>query len=143
MLAATTSTFRLATRTTAVRAARTFGATTANPHNVQTLEDLDAVTAFRQDNPKSVLYFTAVWCPPCKQIKPVYHDLSSTTTTSDDKNIAFGLVDVDDNPDAAVEFQISSVPTFIFSTGTTAVERYSSADPHALQKNVDALAARE
>ena len=71
--------------------------------------------------------FQKVWCPPCKQIKPVYHELSKTT----DK-VAFGLVDVDDNGDAAVEFQISAVPTFIFSDGEKVLQRFSGADPNQL-----------
>lgn len=33
-------------------------ATASGSHKVVTLEELDDVTKFRQDNPKSVLYFT-------------------------------------------------------------------------------------
>lgn len=76
----------------------------------------------------------ATWCPPCKQIKPIYHDLSTTT-----ESVAFGLVDVDDNNEAAVEFQISAVPTFVFSQGEATMERLAGADPNKLQQNLAAL----
>lgn len=73
----------------------------------------------------------------CKQIKPVYHELSKTV----DK-VAFGLIDVDDNGDAAVEYQISAVPTFCFNDGETTVQRFSGADPNQLQQLLKDLADR-
>jgi thioredoxin-like negative regulator of GroEL len=63
--------------------------------------------------------------------------LSSTTDS-----VAFGLVDVDDNGDAAMEFNTTSVPTFVFSDGTTTVERLTGADPNQLQKLLKDLADR-
>lgn len=57
-----------------------------------------------------------------------------------DKGVAFGLVDVDDNADAAVEFQITAVPTFVFSKGETSVQRFSGADPNQLNQLITDLA---
>jgi len=60
--------------------------------SVKVLDTTDAVTKFRVDNPKSVLYFTATWCPPCKMIAPIYTSLAETYPT-----VAFGKIDIDSN----------------------------------------------
>lgn len=58
---------------------------------------------------KSVLYFTAKWCPPCRRIGPFFAELSEDTP-----NVTFGKVDIDDNPDATSMANVMSVPTFKF-----------------------------
>ena len=98
------------------------------------LSDTDAVDKFRTINERSVMYFTASWCPPCKMISPVYDELSKKYP-----NVAFGKIDVDENQDAAMEFQISAVPTFIFSKGATASNKFSGADKAQLEKLVQEL----
>lgn len=61
------------------------------------------------DRDKSVLYFTAKWCPPCRRIGPFFAELSLDTP-----NVTFGKVDIDDNPDATSMAKVMSVPTFKF-----------------------------
>jgi thioredoxin-like negative regulator of GroEL len=56
--------------------------------------------------------------------------------------VAFGLVDVDDNPDASSEFQVQSIPTFVTFDGETQVERFSGADPTKLETIVKDLEGR-
>ena len=102
--------------------------------SVITLSDQDATEKFRKMNSKSILYFTATWCPPCKMISPEYEKLSKTHS-----DVAFGKVDVDDNGDAAMDFEISAVPTFVFFHGDTVVNRFSGADTNALEKQIIAL----
>ena len=67
-------------------------------------------------------------CPPCKAIKPIYEELSKEY-----EGIAFGKIDIDDNQDAAVEYAISSVPTFIFFDGKTKYGQFSGADKNQLE----------
>ena len=102
--------------------------------SVITLSDTDAVDKFRTINSKSVMYFTATWCPPCKMIAPIYTELSSKYP-----DIAFGKVDVDENQDAAVEFQIQSVPTFVFSKNKESVNKFSGADKDQLESFLQEL----
>ena len=101
---------------------------------VVTLSDGDAVNKFRTINSKSVMYFTATWCPPCKMIAPIYTELSTKYP-----DVAFGKVDVDENQDAAGEFQISAVPTFIFSKSDETVNKFSGADKAQLEKLIQDL----
>lgn len=102
--------------------------------SVVTLSDTDAVEKFTKINDKSVCYFTAVWCPPCKQIKPIYEEMSEKY-----EGVAFGKIDVDDNADAAAEHEIQSVPTFIAFKGDSPIARFSGADPTQLTQMVEAL----
>lgn len=67
-------------------------------------------------------------------ISPIYDELSAKYP-----DVAFGKVDVDDNQDAAVEFKISAVPTFVFSKGEESVTTFSGADKGQLEKLVQDL----
>ena len=70
---------------------------------------------------KKVLYFTATWCPPCKAIAPVFEKLSGQHP-----NTTFLKIDIDQFSDAAAEYNIRSVPTFIFVNGRTILSQVSN-----------------
>ena len=53
--------------------------------------------------------------------------------------VAFGKIDVDDSLDSTLDFDISSVPTFVIFEGETAVHKFSGADPAQLELHVKAL----
>jgi len=57
---------------------------------------------------KTVYYFTADWCQPCKRTKPIVQELNREQTIA-----GFQIIDVDDNHDLVKSFNIKSVPTFI------------------------------
>jgi len=57
---------------------------------------------------KTVYYFTADWCSPCKRTRPIVEELSREQTTA-----MFQIIDVDDNSSLANTFMIQSIPTFI------------------------------
>ena len=57
---------------------------------------------------KTVYYFTADWCQPCKKTKPVVEELNREQSTA-----GFQIIDVDDNLELVKNFGIQSVPTFI------------------------------
>lgn len=57
---------------------------------------------------KTVYYFTADWCQPCKKTRPIVEELNREQTSA-----GFQIIDVDDNPELVKNFQIQSVPTFI------------------------------
>jgi thioredoxin 1 len=57
---------------------------------------------------KTVYYFTADWCQPCKKTKPVVEELNREQSTA-----VFQIIDVDDNLELVKNFGIQSVPTFI------------------------------
>ena len=56
---------------------------------------------------KTAKYFSASWCGPCKMLKPVVNEL-----ISEGHNIE--IIDVDDNQELALKYQIQSIPAIIF-----------------------------
>jgi thioredoxin-like negative regulator of GroEL len=76
--------------------------------------------------------------PTHKQvIKPIYKELSQEHT-----DVAMGTVDIDEEQDAAMEFQISAVPTFVFFDGETAVNKLAGADANQLKALIEDLKKR-
>lgn len=57
---------------------------------------------------RTVYYFTADWCQPCKRTRPIVEDLNRNQTIA-----GFQIIDVDDNPELVNNFNIRAVPTFI------------------------------
>ena len=57
---------------------------------------------------KSILYFTADWCQPCKKVKQIIEDINREHFPG-----IFQIIDVDIETDMAETFKISAVPTFI------------------------------
>jgi len=87
-------------------------------------------------NKITVIDFTATWCGPCKQIKPIFEQLAKDYT-----NLNFVKVDIDDARDVALDFSISSVPTFVFlKGGEEMTPRFSGADRNRLTKTIKGLA---
>ena len=57
---------------------------------------------------KTILYFTADWCGPCKKTRPIVEELNKDLSL-----INIKIVDVDSEMELAKKFEIKSVPTFI------------------------------
>ena len=57
---------------------------------------------------RTVFYFTADWCQPCKKVRPIVEELNRETS-----DVTFQIIDVDMENDLVKTFQITSVPTFI------------------------------
>jgi thioredoxin len=55
---------------------------------------------------KQILYFSATWCGPCKNFKPIMESVSNS--------IPVQFVDVDQNPTLAAQYNIRSIPTLVF-----------------------------
>ena len=55
---------------------------------------------------KVAKYFSAAWCGPCKQFKPIMQEL-----LDEGYNIEF--IDGDENKEVAIEYNIRSIPTTV------------------------------
>jgi thioredoxin 1 len=60
-----------------------------------------------------VVDFWAEWCGPCKSIAPILGELS----TDLDGQVTIAKVNVDDNPDLAMRYNVMSIPTLLVFNG--------------------------
>lgn len=60
-----------------------------------------------------VVDFWAEWCGPCKMVAPILGEIANE---QGDK-ITIAKVNVDDNPDLAMRFNVMSIPTLIVFDG--------------------------
>jgi thioredoxin 1 len=75
--------------------------------------------------------YTAAWCQPCKQLAPIFEELQNEMTNEIDI-IVFQTIDVDQNKDAAIEANVSSVPTVVFLKNGVSVYRFSGVLPKSV-----------
>jgi thioredoxin len=54
---------------------------------------------------KEILYFSATWCGPCKNFKPIMEQVS--------RELPVKFIDVDANPDMTAAYGVRSVPTLV------------------------------
>ena len=64
-------------------------------------------TVLKSDKPV-LLDFWASWCGPCLMQSPIIDQLAAAHS-----NVVFGKVNVDEEPDLASEYGITSIPTLI------------------------------
>nr|CCA15294.1 conserved hypothetical protein [Albugo laibachii Nc14] len=85
---------------------------------------------------KTIVYFTAKWCPPCKFISPIFDQLSYVHTA-----LEFVKVDVDELKETAHEAGVSSMPTFHFFRDGTFMKdlSFTGADESLLRTNAEKL----
>ena len=58
----------------------------------------------------AVVDFWAEWCGPCRLIGPIIEDLSKEY----ESRAVIGKVNVDDNPEISMKYNIRSIPTILF-----------------------------
>ena len=71
---------------------------------------------------KSILYFTADWCQPCKKVKPIVEELNRESADT-----RFQIVDADSEIDLVKSFEVRSIPTFILIEDGKEIKRLSGA----------------
>lgn len=71
---------------------------------------------------KMILYFTADWCNPCKQTKPIVEELNREQIMA-----KFFIIDVDSDIEMAKDFEIRSVPTFVVMKDNAEIHRTTGA----------------
>src|SRR5919206_1042939 len=53
-----------------------------------------------------IVDFWAPWCVPCRRVSPILDEMSETRD-----DVRFVKLNVDDNPQSAMNYQITSIPT--------------------------------
>ena len=71
---------------------------------------------------KSILYFTAEWCNPCKKTRPIVEQLNTEQIMA-----KFFIIDVDSDIERTKDFEIRSVPTFVVMKDNKEIHRVTGA----------------
>ena len=71
---------------------------------------------------KTIKYFSAKWCGPCRNFKPVMEEVAS-------EGHSVQFIDIDESRELADEYRISSVPTVVIEVNGTVVDRFIGAIP--------------
>jgi thioredoxin 1 len=91
--------------------------------NIDLIELTDNIFNDYDKGEKYILYFTANWCIPCKQIYPFLCELNNR---ADSFNIY--KIDVDENEMLVDKFKITSMPTFILIKDKQIIDTLSKSD---------------
>ncbi len=70
---------------------------------------IQSVPNFEEGKPVCIDFY-AEWCPPCQQMKPIFHELGNKYG---DK-IQFVSANTDEYPELAHSYGIEAIPTFVF-----------------------------
>ena len=62
------------------------------------------------DGKPMIVDFSATWCPPCRQLKPIFEKLAEEFRG----RINFVTIDVDENPELSQSYGVQSIPMMIF-----------------------------
>jgi len=96
--------------------------------------DKDFIQEVLESDTPVLVDFWADWCAPCKMVAPLLDELAKEY----DGKIKFTKVDVDDNPQTAMQYGIRSIPTLLVFKGGAPVDQVVGAVPKAaIKKRLD------
>ncbi len=75
---------------------------------------VDNFSATVQGSPVVVADFWAPWCGPCRQLTPVIERIADQFAGQ----VAVGKINVDENPDLAVKYDVSTIPRIMIFKGS-------------------------
>ena len=82
-----------------------------------------------------VIDFFATWCGPCKQIAPIFEDLSKKFV-----NIIFLKNDAgDDDESLALHYDVQKLPTFVFIRNDKVIKSYVGINEKEIISNLEEL----
>ena len=83
-----------------------------------------------------VLYYSALWCSPCRVLAPIMETLSEEY----EGKVKIAKIDVDANPEASMKYGIRSIPTLLFlKNGEVVDKQIGLSTKGAISSKIDSL----
>lgn len=73
-----------------------------------------------------LLDFYADWCGPCKMVAPIIDEIAE-----ENPQYIVGKINVDENPELAMEFGVSTIPNLVIMEGGKVINQIAGARPKA------------
>lgn len=103
--------------------------------NLTELSDSNFETEVLKSSQPVLVDFWAPWCGPCRMIAPMVEELASEYAGS----VKVTKINIDESPNAAQQFGVSSIPTLMIFKGGEVVDRFVGVQPkNRLQEALDA-----
>jgi len=95
-----------------------------NP-NVKTVTDASFDGDILKSENPVLVDFWAPWCGPCRSVAPIVDDLASQYAGK----LKVAKINVDESCNVAMQYQVTSIPTFILFKGGKVADRVLGALP--------------
>lgn len=103
-------------------------------HNIKELSDRDFETEVLQSAEPVLVDFWAPWCGPCRMIAPIVEELATENSGA----LKVAKINIDDSPNTAASFGVSSIPTLMIFKNGEVVDRFVGVQPKKrLQDAID------
>ena len=93
---------------------------------IKHVTDTDFAENVLQNDKPVLVDFWAEWCGPCRMIAPVLEEIASTQN-----NLDIVKLNVDENPQTAATYRITSIPALNVFAGGKVVKQIIGAKPKA------------
>ncbi len=94
-------------------------------HPIHELSDQNFEAEVLQSAQPVLVDFWAPWCGPCRMIAPVIEELAGENVGG----LKVGKINIDDSPNTASAYGVSSIPTVMIFKGGEVVDRFVGVQP--------------